>query len=64
MLCTRGRRSGEHGVRVVSERGAVGREEQLGGERDLELLYRDAAPQLWRAIYGFAGADGTWLRTR
>jgi DNA-directed RNA polymerase specialized sigma24 family protein len=45
----------EVGVRVVSERGAVGREEQLGGERDLELLYRDAAPQLWRAIYGFAG---------
>jgi DNA-directed RNA polymerase specialized sigma24 family protein len=42
-------------VRVVSERVAVGREEQLGAERDLELLYRDAAPQLWRAIYGFAG---------
>lgn len=45
----------EHGVRVVTERRTAGREEQLGGERDLELLYRDAAPQLWRAIYGFAG---------
>src|SRR3990170_3129622 len=26
-----------------------------GVERDLELLYRDAGPRLWRAIYGFAG---------
>lgn len=42
-------------MRTVGERGAVGREEQPDGERDLELLYRDAAPQLWRAIYGFAG---------
>lgn len=26
-----------------------------GVERDIERLYRDSAPQLWRAIYGFAG---------
>jgi DNA-directed RNA polymerase specialized sigma24 family protein len=25
------------------------------GERDLELLYRDAGPRLWRSIYGFSG---------
>lgn len=40
---------------MVGERGAVGPEAQPDGERDLELLYRDAGPQLWRAIYGFAG---------
>jgi DNA-directed RNA polymerase specialized sigma24 family protein len=26
-----------------------------GVERDIERLYRESAPQLWRSIYGFAG---------
>ncbi len=32
-------------------------EPELGVEvrRDLEQVYRESAPQLWRAIYGFAG---------
>jgi RNA polymerase sigma-70 factor, ECF subfamily len=33
----------------------VPRDLSEGVERDIERLYRDSAPQLWRAIYGFAG---------
>lgn len=31
------------------------RELREGVERDIERLYRESAPQLWRSIYGFAG---------
>ena len=31
------------------------RELHEGVERDIERLYRESAPQLWRSIYGFAG---------
>lgn len=42
-------------MRVVRERRAAGREIDTGGRAQLELLYRESAPGLWRAIYGFAG---------
>jgi DNA-directed RNA polymerase specialized sigma24 family protein len=31
------------------------RELREGVEHDIERLYRESAPQLWRSIYGFAG---------
>lgn len=40
-------------MRVVGE-GLVDGETHADAT-DLELLYRESAPQLWRAIYGFAG---------
>src|SRR3989442_8789683 len=40
---------------MVDESGTLGSHERPDRESDLEHLYRDAAPQLWRAIYGFAG---------
>lgn len=39
---------------VVGE-GTAGRDLRLETGADLERLYRESAPQLWRAIYGFAG---------
>jgi RNA polymerase sigma factor (sigma-70 family) len=39
-------------VRVV---GAQRVRDASGSASDLERLYRDAGPQLWRAIYGFCG---------
>lgn len=41
-------------MRVVGEGEAV-REAHPDGRADLEILYRECGPQLWRAIYGFAG---------
>ncbi len=42
-------------MRDVREGCAAERELRPGAEHDLELVYRESAPQLWRAIYGFAG---------
>jgi len=42
-------------VREVEDGSAAPRDLGEGVERDIERLYRDSAPQLWRAIYGFAG---------
>ena len=39
---------------VVGE-GTAGRDLRVEAGADLEHLYREAAPQLWRSIYGFAG---------
>ncbi len=39
---------------VVGE-GTAGRDLRLEAGADLERLYRESAPQLWRSIYGFAG---------
>ena len=39
---------------VVGE-GTAGRDLRLETGTDLERVYRESAPQLWRAIYGFAG---------
>jgi RNA polymerase sigma factor (sigma-70 family) len=41
-------------VRVVEE-GLTGDEPHAGARTDLEYVYRESAPQLWRAIYAFAG---------
>jgi RNA polymerase sigma-70 factor (ECF subfamily) len=43
----------ELNVPEVRDRDAAGRPRR--SERDLEFLYREAAPRLWRAIYGFTG---------
>jgi RNA polymerase sigma-70 factor (ECF subfamily) len=42
---------------MVAAVGGEGAPRALSAERghDLELVYREAGPQLWRAIYGFAG---------
>jgi len=42
-------------VREVGEGPVAPRELREGVERDIERLYRESAPQLWRSIYGFAG---------
>lgn len=42
-------------VPEVRHDGAAGREGPSERERSLEILYRESAPRLWRAIYGFAG---------
>ncbi len=39
---------------VVGE-GTAGREMRLAVGSDLEHVYRESAPALWRAIYGFSG---------
>jgi RNA polymerase sigma-70 factor (ECF subfamily) len=39
----------------VGEGPVAPRELREGVERDIERLYRESAPQLWRSIYGFAG---------
>jgi RNA polymerase sigma-70 factor (ECF subfamily) len=54
MLCTGGDRMEEPRVRVV-EGGLTGDELHLEAGTDLEDVYRETAPQLWRAIYGFVG---------
>jgi len=41
-------------VLIVGE-GTAGRDLRLEARTDLEHLYREAAPALWRAIYGFSG---------
>jgi RNA polymerase sigma-70 factor, ECF subfamily len=41
-------------VQIVGE-GAAGRDLRLEAGADLEQVYRESAPALWRAIYGFAG---------
>jgi RNA polymerase sigma-70 factor (ECF subfamily) len=41
-------------VQIVGE-GAAGRDLGLDARTDLEHLYRESAPALWRAIYGFTG---------
>ena len=42
-------------MREVGEGPVAPRELREGVERDIERLYRESAPQLWRSIYGFAG---------
>jgi RNA polymerase sigma factor (sigma-70 family) len=44
-----------HGPTVPAMRGALRRQERADLDEDLERLYREAAPKLWRAIYGFTG---------
>jgi RNA polymerase sigma factor (sigma-70 family) len=44
-----------HGPTVREVGGVAGRRERVEPEGDLAGLYRQAAPQLWRAIYGFSG---------
>jgi RNA polymerase sigma-70 factor (ECF subfamily) len=41
-------------LRLVGEE-AAGRELEVDAGHDIERVYRESAPQLWRAIYGFAG---------
>ena len=41
-------------MQIVGE-GAAGRGLGLDARADLEHLYRESAPALWRAIYGFSG---------
>jgi RNA polymerase sigma-70 factor (ECF subfamily) len=41
-------------VQIVGE-GATERDLRLEARSDLERLYRESAPGLWRAVYGFAG---------
>jgi RNA polymerase sigma-70 factor (ECF subfamily) len=41
-------------VQIVGE-GAAGRDLRVEAGADLEHVYRESAPALWRAIYGFAG---------
>jgi RNA polymerase sigma-70 factor (ECF subfamily) len=41
-------------VQIVGE-GAAGRDLGLDASADLEHVYRESAPALWRAIYGFTG---------
>jgi len=41
-------------VLVVGE-GTTGRDLRLEVDTDLEHLYRESAPALWRALYGFSG---------
>lgn len=44
-----------HGPTVREVRAEAGRRKGAELDRDLEGLYREAAPKLWRAIYGFVG---------
>jgi RNA polymerase sigma-70 factor (ECF subfamily) len=41
-------------VQIVGE-GAAERDLRLEARSDLEHVYRESAPRLWRAVYGFAG---------
>jgi RNA polymerase sigma-70 factor (ECF subfamily) len=41
-------------VQIVGK-GAAGRDLRLDAHAELEHLYRESAPALWRAIYGFSG---------
>ncbi len=41
-------------MQIVGE-GAAGRDVGLDASADLEHVYRESAPALWRAIYGFTG---------
>jgi RNA polymerase sigma-70 factor (ECF subfamily) len=41
-------------VQIVGE-GAAERDLRLEARSDLEHVYRESAPGLWRAVYGFAG---------
>jgi len=42
-------------VREVGDGPMAPRELREGVDHDIERLYRESAPQLWRSIYGFAG---------
>jgi len=42
-------------VPEVEDGPSAPRELREGVEHDIERLYRESAPQLWRSIYGFAG---------
>ena len=61
MLCTREMTT--KGLRVPDveghprsrEVGSSEAEQQPAAAKDLEALFRDAGPELWRAIYGFTG---------
>src|SRR6266545_5954363 len=54
-LCSCGMRGRGPTVPEVEGGPVAPRDLSEGVERDIKRLYRDSAPQLWRAIYGFAG---------
>jgi RNA polymerase sigma factor (sigma-70 family) len=45
----------DEGLRVGRAEGSTSDALSTGSTSELEQLYRDAGPQLWRSIYGFAG---------
>lgn len=55
MLCKHGMATWELNVPEVRDRDAARPEKRSGHEGDFELLYRESAPRLWRAIYAFTG---------